>query len=210
MGVDRFSQIWPAGSRLSDFCSIYVVCCLCVNKCMCWSGQRQEHIFVNTDELTKQKKTHSLREWTYGCGVGGRMRGSITQGLWGGHVHTSIFKMDNQQGPTVQHMELCSMLCNTLDGRGVWGRKDIYICMAESLCCSLETITMLIGYVYVLVAQLCLTLCDPMDRNPPGSSVHGVLQARILEWVAIPFSRGSSHHRDQNQVSCIAGRFFSS
>ena len=42
----------------------------------------------------------------------------------------------------------------------------------------------------MLVAQLCLTLCDPMDCSPPGSSVHGTLQARILEWVAIPFSRG--------------------
>ena len=45
---------------------------------------------------------------------------------------------------------------------------------------------------YCLVTKLCLTLCDPMDCSPPGSSVHGILQARILEWVAIPFSRGSS------------------
>ena len=44
----------------------------------------------------------------------------------------------------------------------------------------------------VKVAQSCLTLCDPMDCSPPGSSVHGILQARILEWVFIPFSRGSS------------------
>ena len=44
----------------------------------------------------------------------------------------------------------------------------------------------------VLVAQSCPTLCDPMDCSPPGSSVHGILQARILEWVAISFSRGSS------------------
>ena len=43
------------------------------------------------------------------------------------------------------------------------------------------------------VAELYLTPCDPMDCSPPGSSVHGILQARILEWVAIPFSRGSSH-----------------
>ena len=43
---------------------------------------------------------------------------------------------------------------------------------------------------YGLLAQLCLTLCDPMDCGPPGSSVHGILQARVLEWVAIPFSRG--------------------
>ena len=44
----------------------------------------------------------------------------------------------------------------------------------------------------VLVAQSCLTLCDPMDCSPPGSSVPGILQARILEWVAFPFSKGSS------------------
>ena len=44
--------------------------------------------------------------------------------------------------------------------------------------------------VKVLVAQLCLTLCNPMDCSLPGSSVHGIFQARILEWAAIPFSRG--------------------
>ena len=58
------------------------------------------------------------------------------------------------------------------------------------------------------VTQLCPTLCHPMDCSPPGSSVHGILQARILEWVAILFSRGSSQPRDQTQVSHIAGGFF--
>ena len=53
----------------------------------------------------------------------------------------------------------------------------------------------------VLVAQLCLTLWDPMDCSPPGSSIHRILQARILEWVASPFSRGSSWPRDWIQVS---------
>ena len=47
-----------------------------------------------------------------------------------------------------------------------------------------------------LVTQSCLTLCDPMDCNLPDSSVHGILQARILEWVAMPFSRGSSQPKD--------------
>ena len=51
--------------------------------------------------------------------------------------------------------------------------------------------------------QSCLTLCDPMDCSPPGSSVHGILQARILEWVAMPSSRGSSKPRDQT-VSSVA------
>ena len=51
-------------------------------------------------------------------------------------------------------------------------------------------------------------LCNLMDCSPPGSFVHGILQARILEWVAILFSWGSSRPRDQTWVSCIAGRFF--
>ena len=62
--------------------------------------------------------------------------------------------------------------------------------------------------VKVLVAQLCLTFCDPMNCSPPGSSVHGILQARILEWVAIPFSRESFGPRDRTPISCIAIRFF--
>ena len=62
--------------------------------------------------------------------------------------------------------------------------------------------------VKVLVAQLCLTLCDSVDCSPPGSFVHVILQARMLEWVAVSFSRGSSQHRDQTQVSLFAGRFF--
>ena len=62
--------------------------------------------------------------------------------------------------------------------------------------------------VSVLVASSCQILCDPMDCNLPGSSVYGTSQARILESVAIPFSRGSSEHRDQTPVSRITGRFF--
>ena len=58
------------------------------------------------------------------------------------------------------------------------------------------------------VAQSCLTLCDPMDCSLPGSSVCGIFQAIVLEWIAISFSRGSSRPRDQTRVSCIAGRCF--
>ena len=60
----------------------------------------------------------------------------------------------------------------------------------------------------VKVAQLCLTLWDPMDYSSPDSSVHGISQARIVEWVAIPFSRGSSQLRDPTRVSLIADSFF--
>ena len=62
--------------------------------------------------------------------------------------------------------------------------------------------------VCVLVIQSCLILWDPMDCSSPGSSVHGILQARILEWVAIPFSRTSSQTRDLTWVSHVAGGFF--
>ena len=62
--------------------------------------------------------------------------------------------------------------------------------------------------VKVLVTQSCLNLCDPMDCSLPVSSVHGISQARILEWVAIPFSRGSSRPKDRTWVSYVAGTLF--
>ena len=58
------------------------------------------------------------------------------------------------------------------------------------------------------IALSCTTLCDPMDCSLPGSSVHGIFQARVLEWVAISFSRGSSRFRNRTQVSHIVGRCF--
>ena len=57
----------------------------------------------------------------------------------------------------------------------------------------------------MLVAQSCPILCDPMNCSLPGSFVRGILQARILEWIAVSLSRGSSRLRDQTLVSCIAG-----
>ena len=62
--------------------------------------------------------------------------------------------------------------------------------------------------VKMLMTQLCPTLCDPMDCSPPGCSVHGILQARILEWVAMPSLRGPSWPRNWTWVSCFTGRFF--
>ena len=68
------------------------------------------------------------------------LQGRESWAVWGYCAHTAIFKMDNQQGPTVEHIELCSMLCGGLDRRGVWGRMDTWTCMAESLHCSPESI----------------------------------------------------------------------
>ena len=91
----------------------------------------------------------------------------------------------------------------------------------EVMCLDKYTITytwvhthFLMPFVRVLwmkwseVAQSCPTLCDPTDCSLPGSSVHGIFQARVLEWVAISFSRGSSWPRDRTWVSCIVGRCF--
>ena len=64
-------------------------------------------------------------------------------------------------------------------------------------------------YATAKLLQSCPTLCDPIESSPPGSPDPGILQARILEWVAISFSRGYSPSRNWTQVSCIAGRFFS-
>ena len=77
--------------------------------------------------------------------------------------------------------------------RGNWMSK----CISNTIHC-----------VCILSLQSCLTLCNPMKCSLPGSSVHGILQTRVLEWVAIPFSRVSSGLRDRILVSWIAGRFF--
>ena len=79
--------------------------------------------------------------------------------------------------------------------------KDAYYNKLRGLVFFILTIS-------VLVAQSCPTLCNPTDYSPPGSSVHGILQKRVLEQVAIPSSRGPTQPRDRNQVSCIAGKFF--
>ena len=79
--------------------------------------------------------------------------------------------------------------------------------LSDSLTPSLQNMSWVV--VVVLVPKSCLTLCDPMDCCLPGSYVQGIIQARILECVAISFSRGSSRPRVWTLVSCIAGRFFS-
>ena len=75
-------------------------------------------------------------------------------------------------------------------------------------CCSRNLEFGMNNYQIVLVAQSCPNFCNPMDCSLSGSSLHGIFQARMLEWVAIPFSRGSSQPKDRTRVSHIAGRFF--
>ena len=78
-----------------------------------------------------------------------------------------------------------------------WGRK-------ESDMTELLSLSYIYNGILSVCAQLCLTLCNPKDCSPPGSSVHGIFQARILEQLAISSFRGSSQSRDQIHVSCIS------
>ena len=83
----------------------------------------------------------------------------------------------------------------------------IYIVSQQIFLISLTTVSwicFLVSTCYCLDTKLCLTLCDPMNCSPPGSSVHGILQARILEWVAIFSFKGSSWPRNQTHVSCVS------
>ena len=81
------------------------------------------------------------------------------------------------------------------------GQENICFCLTGMIMCDYMCVTV------CLVAQSCPTLCNPMDCRPPGSSVRGISRARILKWVAIPFSGGSLWTRNQTLVYCIAGRF---
>ena len=106
----------------------------------------------------------------------------------------------------VNHCDKWATQAQDVDGEGGcvcrWGQGKEY---AGTLKFPLNFIVNLKSEVKV--AQPCLTLCEPMDCSLPGSSVHGILQVRLLEWVASPFSRESSQPKDRTQVSHIAGRF---
>ena len=107
-------------------------------------------------------------------------------------MHTAIFEIDNQQDLRIAQGTQLSVMWQP-GWEGSLGRMDPCMCMAEPLCCSSEMIpTLVISYAAAAAAakslQSCPTLCDPIDSSPPGSSVPGILQARILEWVAISFS----------------------
>ena len=105
--------------------------------------------------------------------------------------------------------QVVSWVCNQ---GGDWSYNPFQIQLKENqLSGSLTDMAVGRMYVHAQLLQSCPSLCDPIDCNPPGSSVHGVLQAQILEWVAKPSSRGSSQPRNQTHISyisCIGRRFF--
>ena len=115
--------------------------------------------------------------------------------LLSGYWHCMIWKLVTSNSTYDPNSHVCRASW-ALQSASDASKTERTLCKTHFMC------------VCVLVAQLCSTLCDPMDCNLRGSSVHGILQARTLEWTAIPFSRGSSWPRDQTQASCIAGRLF--
>ena len=95
----------------------------------------------------------------------------------------------------------------------VWGPPSLSVCVSGGQVRFIinkyfSFLTIYKNWKQSKVTQLCPTLCDPMDHSLLGSSVHGILQARILEWAAISFSRGSSRPRDRTWFSLIAGGLF--
>ena len=102
------------------------------------------------------------------------------------------------------NIQYCFSLSERLTSLSV--RYDVCVCVCVCVCIYIYIYIYIYLFIYstvCIVVQLCLTLCDSMDCSLPVSSVHGILQARILQWVVMPFSRVSSQPRDQTQVSCI-------
>ena len=111
----------------------------------------------------------------------------------------AIFGMSQTVDTSPQSLPVCVCVC-------VYS-LCISVCISVSNFSLLRTRsyqTCVCVYMHARWLQLCLTLCYPMDCSPPGSTVHRILQARIVEWVTIPFSRGSSWPRDWTQVSYLS------
>jgi len=134
--------------------------------------------------------------------------------IWKAYTHWGHvpFKFISILPGARSHCCLGKMSCRKLWPRLTLLRPSNCFLVSSNTHAFLENFLYHKGLLFVfLCSQSCLTLCDPMDCSPPGSSVHGILQARILEWVAMPSSTGSSRPRDRTRVSCVsctAGRFF--
>ena len=131
--------------------------------------------------------------------------------------NTILVKRERESEVTQSCPTLCNPMNHSTPGLPVHHQLLFAyygLCCYEHLCanfCVSLFLILLGACVPAKSLQSCPILCDPMNCSLPGSSVHGILQVRLLEWVAMPSSRGSSWPRDQTQISCsccIAGRFF--
>ena len=156
-------------------------------------------------------KSHGRRSLV-GCSPWGREESDTTEWL---HFHFSLSCIGEGNGNPLQ----CSCLENSRD-RGAWWAAVYGVAQSRTRLKQLSGSSSImyiyytyhICYYYLLWVcakslQSCLVLCDTMDCSPTGSSVHGIFQARILEWVVMPFSGGSSRPRKRTQVSSIVSGF---
>ena len=175
-------------------------------------------------DVSSSRGSSQPRDWTQvSCIAGILFTSWATREAQSKSKNVSLFHMKSESEVT----QSCPTLCNPMDfspqnfpgkstevgchfirqGILTWPRNQTWVfCIAGRNFTSEPPGNMYI--VKVLVAQSCLTLCNLMDCSPPDSFVHGILQAKILEWVAIPFFRGSSGPRVWTWVSCFAGWFF--
>ena len=128
------------------------------------------------------------------CSCVSWLRNTFQKVTWIASLLTENFKVA-EAALYLMILIVCALICHPSSSSGR-NRETItlnvfYLNVFKAPCCS------------CLVAHSCLIFCDPMDCSPSGSSVYGISQARILEWVAISFSRGSSQLRDWIHVSCI-------
>ena len=133
--VTKHGLYFTDSFQFAETCFMYdLVWGLFFHKCI---GSSYNWIYLrNRKRHTGSENEHMIDQW-----------GEMVSKFW---LRTATFQMDSKQGPTVHHTELSSILYGSLDGRGVWGGMDTWMCMAESLCCSTETITTsLIDYIPV-------------------------------------------------------------
>ena len=179
---------------------------------LCLCGQRRQ--WYPTPVLLPGK-SHGQRSLV-GCSPWGHQESDTTERL---HFHFSLSCIGKGNGNPLQ----CSCLENPRDGEAWWAafygvaQSRTRLKRLSSRSSSMpvweqEVYGKLLLYFHFEwvseVTQSCPTLCDPLDCSPPGSLVHGIFQAWILEWGAISFSRGSSQPRDWTQVSRVVGRCF--
>ena len=138
--------------------------------------------------------------------------GLFRQGHWSGLQFPSPVHESESESESEVVSDLCDSMDYSLPGSSVHGISQARVLEWGAIAFSLHAVndwnSAYLPITGCSVTRLYLTLCDPMDYSSPDSSVHGISQVRILEWIAVSSSSGSSQPRDRTQVSCIAGVFF--